>query len=129
MVFSIFISFSERGSPVLCTLEGLLCHKFVSSFLVHEWPDFCALLKYSVTNAFLCLLDTPLLIHFLIQFAFDTYTLCWQVTLNLLSTSIVNKIFYLHELSWLINNLNFWCLHAHSCLFYAIGPPWSGISK
>lgn len=47
--------------------------------------------------------------------------LCWQVTVNLLAMSMVNKVFFLLELFQLINSFISWCFHAPSLPFCARG--------
>lgn len=66
-------------------------------------------------------LDTQLLIRFQIIFTFEVSALCWQVTVNVLSMSIFNKVFSLLEVFQLINSFIFWCFHVCSLPFYATG--------
>lgn len=125
-----FLSFSVREVLHFCNyflcflLETLFCHWFVVSFLEWEWPDFHVLLMmYSDISTFLSLLVTELLVLSQIIFTFDMSALCWQVTVNLLAMSMVNKIFSLIEFFQLINNFISWCFHAPILLFNARGLP------
>lgn len=122
-----FFFWSPPLREVLCSCniwEVRLCHWFVFSFLECKWPDFYVLfLKHSGTNAFLSVGHTTpdtFSDHIWCD-AFEVSALCCQVTVNLLSMSIVNKVFSLLELFQLINSLICWWFHAHSLPFYATG--------
>lgn len=81
-----FFFFSERGSPVLEHLGSppllQVCIQLSGAWMAR----FYCSPKYSVTNAFLCLPDTPLLIHFQI-------VCLWHVYIMLAghSQSVINK--------------------------------------